>query len=114
MELAIKGRFGLEVKLSAKGNWKIKTRILWGDEHTMKAEVSAKACSYFEPTLGFGADKKGPYLEGAVKFSGIKIVLEIYAEVSIGRYSKSKEIVIVEAPKEPILGGKKYFNENDK
>lgn len=114
MELAIKGRFGLEVELSAEGNWKIKTWILWGDEHTMKAEVSAKACSYFEPTLGFGADKKGPYLEGAVKFSGIKIVLEIDAGVNKWDVHRKTEIVIVEAPKEPILGGKKYFNENDK
>jgi hypothetical protein len=108
------GRFGLEVELSAKGDWKIKTWILWGDEHSMKAGASATASSFFEPTLGFAADEKGPYLEGAVEFSGIKIVLEIYGEIDGLRKSANKDIVIVEAPKEPILGGRKYFNYENK
>lgn len=109
-----KGRFGLEVELSAEGNWKIKTWLLWGDEHSIKAGASAKASSFFEPTLGFGADKKGPYLEGAVKFKGIKIILEINAGIDNSGFNRSKDIVIVEEPDEPIFGGKKYFNENDK
>lgn len=109
-----KGRFGLEVELSAEGEWKIKTWLLWGDEHSVKAGASAKASSFFEPKLGFGADKKGPYLEGAVEFTGIKIILEVNAEFDKYGIKRSKDIVIVEAPKEPIFGGKKYFNENDK
>lgn len=110
----VKGRFGLEVELSAKGSWKIKTWILWGDEHSVKAGASAKASSFFVPKIGFGGDKKGFYLEGAVEFTGIKIVMEIYAEYGKAKYSLPKEIVIVKAPEEPIFGGKKYFNENDK
>lgn len=109
-----KGRFGLEVELSAEGEWKIKTWLLWGDEHSLKAGASATASSFFEPTLGFGADKKGPYLEGAVKFKGIKIILEIHAGIDDADYNITKEIIIVEEPDEPIFGGKKYFNENDK
>lgn len=109
-----KGRFGLEVELSAEGNWKIKTWLLWGDENSIKAGASAKASSFFEPTLGFGADKKGPYLEGSVRFNGIKIILEINAELNNSGFNRSKDIVIVEEPDEPIFGGKKYFNENDK
>lgn len=109
-----KGRFGLEVELSAKGEWKVKTWILWGDENSIKAGASAIASSFFEPTLGFGADKKGPYLEGSVRFNGIKIVMEIYGEFDGLRKSANKDIVIVEAPKEPIFGGRKYFNYENK
>lgn len=109
-----KGRFGLEVELSAKGNWKVKTWLLWGDENSLEAGASAIASSFFEPTLGFGADKKGPYLEGSVRFNGIKIILEINAGLNNLGFKRSKDIVIVEEPDEPIFGGKKYFNENDK
>ena len=109
-----KGRFGLEVELSAKGEWKVKTWLLWGDENSIKAGASAIASSFFVPKLGFGADKKGPYLEGAVEFNGIKIVMEIYGEIDGLRKSAKKDIVIVEAPKEPIFGGKKYFNYENK
>ncbi|WP_303849050.1 hypothetical protein [Apibacter mensalis] len=109
-----KGRFGLEVELSAEGDWKVKTWLLWGDENSIKAGASAKASSFFEPTLGFGADKKGPYLEGSVRFNGIKIMLEVNAELNNLDFNRSKDIVIVEEPDEPIFGGKKYFNENDK
>lgn len=108
------GRFGLEVELSAKGEWKVKTWLLWGDENSIKAGASAIASSFFEPTLGFGADKKGPYLEGSVRFNGIKIVMEIYGEFDGLRKSANKDIVIVEAPKEPIFGGRKYFNYENK
>ncbi len=100
------GEIGLEVELSAEGEWKVDT---WFFEIDAKLSVGAKAFSKFHLNFGAGADEQGPYLDAHLDFDGVKIVL--YVEGKLMNLGGKKRVDITIAKETPnILGGKYYLD----
>jgi len=107
-------KFGLEVYIGIKGEWKVKQWILWGDKHDLTAEASVKAASYFVPNFSFGADDKGgPYIAASVDFSGIAIVFEIKAAFDANKFTRTIPSITIMEPRIGIIKGKHYFHSSE-
>ncbi|MFK7114010.1 hypothetical protein V3468_06100 [Flavobacterium oreochromis] len=91
----LNGKFGLEIELSAKGKWEVRTYVIVGAKHDIVAEASLIGTSYIKPAAGFTANNKdGLLIYFKADFDGAKVVGELKGGIDKATRSYTKEIII--------------------
>jgi outer membrane protein OmpA-like peptidoglycan-associated protein len=103
--LTIGGKMGVIIKIKVSAGNDLNIKKL---EVKFKFSAEAKAHAYFGGDFKIDSDDKGVFIEPILKFSGVKVSLDVKVEVGWFTRSFAVEDDIIPADKIPL--GKKYIN----